>query len=82
MSIFILCLGLIIAAAFLIGMIAGSARKEREYQDIIDAIFKRKYLVQGVDADTRPDEESEFEFMVMKDEKTMKPVFSRYPSNN
>ena len=82
MTIFLLYLGLIIAVAFLIGMIAGSARKEREYQDIIDTIFKRKYIVQEKGLDPKSVHESEFEFMVMKNGKSLKPVFFKYPSNN
>ena len=82
MPIFILYLGLLIAVAFFIGMIAGSIRKEREYQDIIDTIFKRKYIVQEKNIDPKYINESEFEFMMMKDGKSLKPVFSKYPSNN
>lgn len=81
MPLFIIYLSLIIISAFLVGLITGSSRKEREYQDIIDAIFKRKYILQGDGGDASPSEDSEFDFMVMKDEKTMKPVFSRQSNN-
>ncbi len=80
MPIFVLYLGLIIAVAFLFGMIVGSARKEREYQDIIDTIFKRRYIVQ--EKSLGPESTHEFEFMMMKDGKSLKPVFSKYPINN
>ena len=81
MPMFLIYLVLIIAVAFVMGMFVGAARKEREYQNIIDTIFQRKYLVQENDADSNLDQKSEFEFMVLKNGKSVKPVFSRFPNN-
>ncbi len=81
MPMFLIYLVLIIAVAFAMGMFVGSVRKEREYQNIIDTIFQRKYLVQENDADSSLDQNPEFEFMVLKNGKSIKPGFSRFPNN-
>ena len=81
MPMLLIYLVLIIAVAFAMGMFVGSARKEREYQNIIDTIFQRKYLVQENDVDSSLAQNSEFEFMVLKNGKSIKPVFPRIPNN-
>ena len=64
-------------------MLTGSARKEREYEDIIDNIFRRKYIMQEKASTSEvPREGGDYEFMVMKNGKSIKPVFSKFPNNN
>ena len=73
MSLFVICLVVIIAIAFWLGMYMGSAKKEKEYKDIVEMIFQRRYIVQERNLD--PDQEFEYEFKIQKKENVIKPVF-------
>ena len=74
MLVFVSCLVIIIGLAFWIGMCIGSFKKEKEYKDIIEMIFHRRYIVQERNLD--PDKEFEYEFKMQKKENVIKPVFS------
>ncbi len=74
MSLFVICFVIIITLAFWMGMHIGSAKKEKEYKDIVEMIFQRRYIVQERNLD--PDEEFEYEFKIQKKENVIKPVFS------
>ena len=73
MSLFVICLVVIIAIAFWLGMYMGSTKKEKEYKNIIKMIFHRRYIVQE---NLDPDENFEYEFKMQKKENVIKSVFS------
>lgn len=83
MLLFSVSLALIIGLSFWTGMLTGSARKEQEYEDIIDNIFRRKYIMHEKTSTSEVQREGgDYEFMVMKNGKSIKPVFSKFFNNN
>ena len=82
MSLLFITLILIMALAFWLGMTAGALRKEREYQTIIETIFQRKYIVQEKNEMPEAGKVLDYNFMVLKNGKSLKPVFSKHTDNS
>ena len=78
MSLFFISLTLIVVLAFWLGMVAGSLRKEREYQAIIETIFQRKYLVQEKNQKPSPGKNFQYDFMVLEKGNSLKTVFPKH----